>query len=495
MAESNIGAHPLSQGQPKRSPKSSNSLPQEPPKSPLKSSKSLSQESPEGSLKSSNALAQGPSKSSLEPVNSGQADSSQPINPPKDASSAKVPRLNKNRLKRTSVQFDLPSCPVQKGAYTNTSSWLALGPAILKSWGVPLNRKDQMLITKIKDIRATPEDIVQVMINVDHFEKALTTLSEKHNKPGNNTILGAARVGELSRGTLLKSDRSVNLVLLTEDPPTLAFLQTLVESLTRELSSVAIRMNYQFHLFPEEAGFCIVSLKDVEEDGQVAPITINVTLTSNKWRNMSEKDYKNGKDISQALPKDKCLRALSEIRHFRWFDVCLKELTHGIELYQVLRDLTNREPNWSLLSDWSLELITERALISPDIPLTPSRAFRRVFEVVACGMLLPNGIGLRDPCESENVDALGYLTDQQREDITRTAQHFLRLVAFGKVHEILDLPPPPSQKVLKPPLQKQVKSNGASQSSEASSSDSVALNPATPVPPNGQKVNNDDSSK
>lgn len=36
--------------------------------------------------------------------------------------------------------------------------------------------------------------------------------------------------------------------------------------------------------------------------------------------------------------------------------------------------------------------------------------------------LFKDGPGIRDPCEKEDVDATANLTEQQREDITKSAQ-------------------------------------------------------------------------
>ena len=49
-------------------------------------------------------------------------------------------------------------------------------------------------------------------------------------------------------------------------------------------------------------------------------------------------------------------------------------------------------------------------------------AFRRVFECLASGILLPGSPGIHDPCEKEPTDATANLTDQEREDITAYAQ-------------------------------------------------------------------------
>lgn len=47
------------------------------------------------------------------------------------------------------------------------------------------------------------------------------------------------------------------------------------------------------------------------------------------------------------------------------------------------------------------------------------------------------GPGLLDPCEKENVDVAAQLEAQRREDITSSAQHALRLIAFNQMYKIL----------------------------------------------------------
>lgn len=79
-------------------------------------------------------------------------------------------------------------------------------------------------------------------------------------------------------------------------------------------------------------------------------------------------------------------------------------------------------------------------------PLGAGEALRRVFECIASGILLEgtprtriitgisiccdknatflckDGPGIKDPCEKESVDATEYLSSQQRENITQSAQ-------------------------------------------------------------------------
>lgn len=69
-----------------------------------------------------------------------------------------------------------------------------------------------------------------------------------------------------------------------------------------------------------------------------------------------------------------------------------------------------------------MELLCEKVLSSTNVLLSPGDGLRRVFEGISSGLLLPGGPGLLDPCEKDPVDAAAYLTPQQREDITASAQ-------------------------------------------------------------------------
>lgn len=82
-----------------------------------------------------------------------------------------------------------------------------------------------------------------------------------------------------------------------------------------------------------------------------------------------------------------------------------------------------------------MELLTEKVISSAGMPLGPGDCLRRIMEALASG-LLSYGPGILDPCEKEPVDALVGLTKQQREDITVTAQQFLRFIAFRKIHKV-----------------------------------------------------------
>ena len=70
-----------------------------------------------------------------------------------------------------------------------------------------------------------------------------------------------------------------------------------------------------------------------------------------------------------------------------------------------------------------------------------------MFESLAGGILLPDSPGFLDPCEKEPLDAASDLTAQEREDITSSSQHALRMIAFRQIHKVLGIEPLPAPKV------------------------------------------------
>lgn len=84
----------------------------------------------------------------------------------------------------------------------------------------------------------------------------------------------------------------------------------------------------------------------------------------------------------ESLPSEKCLQALAELRHSRWFSSRAAALPSCVECIRIMRDLTRRDPVWACMSDWAIELLVERALYSAWRPLNPAASLMRVMEVL-----------------------------------------------------------------------------------------------------------------
>lgn len=78
--------------------------------------------------------------------------------------------------------------------------------------------------------------------------------------------------------------------------------------------------------------------------------------------------------------------------------------------------------------------MAEKAISSAGTPVSPSEALRLVFECLSGGLLLtPFGHGMLDPCEKDCVDAIGYLSRQEKTDITQYAQVLLTRLGHVKI--------------------------------------------------------------
>ncbi|KAI8434408.1 hypothetical protein MSG28_012446 [Choristoneura fumiferana] len=240
-------------------------------------------------------------------------------------------------------------------------------------------------------------------------------------------LKGVMRVGLLAKGLLLKGDRDVRLVVLCHDRPTVTLLKRVATDLPHHLAKVkgpGDEPKYKVELLPAEGAVQV-------SDGTGSVL---VSLTSAVMREPAEGgDIK--RDDKDVLPRQKCLDALAALRHAKWFQARAATLQSCVIIIRIMRDLCRRIPNWTPLNPYSA-----------GAALSPGEALRRVMEAVAGGLLLEHGPGLRDPCEKELVDALGNLPAQKREDLTASAQQFLRQIAFRQIYKVLDMEPLPKQK-------------------------------------------------
>ncbi|XP_061079818.1 interleukin enhancer-binding factor 3 homolog isoform X2 [Conger conger] len=275
------------------------------------------------------------------------------------------------------------------------------------------------------------------------------TEKESEPKPSDQatrSLRGVMRVGLVAKGLLLKGDLQLELVLLCKDKPTVTLLQKVAQNLAEQLA-VVTEEKYEIIQSIKDAAIVIKSTKELK-------LVLTVHLTSPVVREESEKQSP-GETLSVSDPPDvldrqKCLTALASLRHAKWFQARANGLKSCVIVIRIMRDLCARVPSWAPLKGWPLELLCEKAIGTGNRPMGAGEAFRRVLECLANGILLADGPGLSDPCEKETKDAIDHMLPQQREDITQSAQHALRLAAFGQLHKVLGMDPLPSKMPRKP---------------------------------------------
>ncbi|KAG7322971.1 hypothetical protein KOW79_014317 [Hemibagrus wyckioides] len=267
--------------------------------------------------------------------------------------------------------------------------------------------------------------------------------SSSSSTGGDGRVLcGVMRIGLVAKGLLIKDDMDLELVLMCREKPTHTLLRTVCDNLPVQIEKLTGE-KYEVEGSVPEAAILIRSTAEPK-------LTLKVTLTSPQIREDGETGEQESaveaSEPSDLLDRQRCLVALASLRHAKWFQARVNGLKSGVIVLRILRDMCNRVPAWEPLKGWPLELLCEKAIATCNRPLGAGEALRRVMECLASGILLPGGPGLHDPCEKNPTDTLAAMTDEQAEAITYSAQHALRLMAFGQIYKVLEMDPLPSNK-------------------------------------------------
>uniref|UniRef100_A0A6Q2WR62 Spermatid perinuclear RNA-binding protein n=1 Tax=Esox lucius TaxID=8010 RepID=A0A6Q2WR62_ESOLU len=257
--------------------------------------------------------------------------------------------------------------------------------------------------------------------------------------PSGGVLCGVMRIGLVAKGLLIKQDMDLELVLMCREKPTETLLCMVCDNLPQQIQKLTDE-KYEVHCCVPEAAILVCSTMEPK-------LTLKVTLTSPKMREDKRKELSFSlTDPADVLDRHRCLVALAALRHAKWFQARVNGLKSCVIILRILRDMCNRLPAWEPLKGWPLELICEKAIATCNRPLGAGEALRRVMECLASGILLPGGPGLHDPCEKEPTNTLAVMTDEEAEAITYSAQHALRLMAFGQIYKVLEMDPLPSSK-------------------------------------------------
>lgn len=276
-----------------------------------------------------------------------------------------------------------------------------------------LSKLDRYVIKRHTEIYPKDQQLNSILGLVGDVEQAMKQVSSEWNEGEENTVKveGLVRVGHLAKGLLLANDKSVSIILLCISPPTKSMLQQFhlklrsrIKECDSEYDTMLLEKEAAFAITKpasEDSMFCYVTFTstalrgkdEVEELAGTVPdeeqegVKTEVTELNEKVPPAAEKEEKANiqavtvADEADSLPSEKCLLALAELRHARWFSAMASNLPSCVECIRIMRDLCRREPSWSCLTDWSIELIVERALFSAWRPLNPAASLMRVMEV------------------------------------------------------------------------------------------------------------------
>jgi zinc finger RNA-binding protein len=318
--------------------------------------------------------------------------------------------------------------------------------------------EDRLVNAKHLQISLSKEEFDGVQNIVLDCEKALKTLSDefaaktvpapvgpvegeaeaetekKDTATHYRILVGVMRSGLLSAGLLMNGETEVELILLMAEKPTAALLNSVAESLPQHLMAVS-SSQYQTTADVNEACVIVTSITEPKA-------TCKITITSPLMRTHPFRYFNEiaPPDPVDVLPREKCEEALKRMRRARWYESKIYPLPYCDLVIRIFRDLCLRVPTWNPLDLWATQVLVQKVLSSADeYTSSPGRAVRTVFECISSGILLNDSPGLYDPCEREPTDLCQLIALQERECITTSAQHALRLIAFDQMHRILGM--------------------------------------------------------
>lgn len=300
--------------------------------------------------------------------------------------------------------------------------------------------KDKAIVPSKDDQKKTERLVTMVEKTLKSVSDKLATEEAKPEDPAMETnveadrmLKGVMRVGLLAKNIVLVTDTEVELVVLCAKIPTMALLQKVVDLFPQYVEK---EESESLNIFPKPDESCFFVHLNSHS------VKCRVTMTCVSVREAAPADGSTTSTVleqkpADALPVQPCLKALAELRHAKWYQVKCGPLTSMNITLRIVRDIGQRVKTWAPLSEWAMELLTEKTIGTIPAQLSPGDAVRRVFEAISGGILLNKNSKLLDPCEKEQVDVLANLHEQEREDITSSAQHALRLIAFNQIYKIL----------------------------------------------------------
>lgn len=218
------------------------------------------------------------------------------------------------------------------------------------------------------------------------------------------------QVGSYKKGTMLAGHNVADIVVILKTLPTKEACEALAKKVDEELKNAmkteVVTKSDALTIENNEKGF------DISNSN--ARICILITTLPQNIRKLEPETHLDSKVMQSHL---------AAIRHSRWFEENAHHSSIKV-LIRILRDLANRFDGFHPLNTWMIDLVAHFAIMN-----NPSRqalainvAFRRVFQLLAAGLFLPDSAGILDPCEKNHVRVFTSLTLEQQDICCMTAQ-------------------------------------------------------------------------
>lgn len=277
----------------------------------------------------------------------------------------------------------------------------------------------QAITRRHQEITPTPAEQTAVLALVSKIKAAIEKISAAPDLLPSVTIEEFREVGSFRKGTMLAGHNIADIVIVLRSLPTVEAVSALGQKIVEELKAN-----------DKEVYGCVSRDFGCEIAGPKALVRLLITTVPSNAK-LLEPDLH--------LKENIMISHMAALRHARWFEENASNPTIKI-LVRIMKDIRNRFEQLRDLSVWNIELISHYAVVNTasQQPLSACQAFRRFFQLLAAGLLLPTSPALSDPCEQARRIHQS-LTYEQMDHLCSSSQTLLRIICHGGFKHVLGL--------------------------------------------------------
>lgn len=320
--------------------------------------------------------------------------------------------------------------------------------------------EDQLLLAKHNSVTWLAPQYDAAEAFIDNLEKGLKQVSDqllqekmtqmevaedkdKGRDEALREIRGIMTVGDYSSRTLVQGDTTVELVITCSVKPTIQLLKKVTKLLEEKMKDVC--PDKQFSVVSDADSACFLVHTTVGDEANAFQLEVKVFLTSLEMReDKAEEEASEAQTGDDSVLSRKwCSYALALQRRSQQFKNEVEGLIPTVILMRLFKGFRKSRPEFASCSTWVIELLVSQVVYTAHEGFSYiGDIFKRVFECLSSGMLMPGAPGIIDPCERKPTDATENMSAQEREDLTAAAQYILRLMAFGQLRDLLGVEVP-----------------------------------------------------
>lgn len=277
----------------------------------------------------------------------------------------------------------------------------------------------QAIVKRLQEINPTAAEQAAILSLVNKVKVEIEKIASNPEMLVSVVIEEFREVGSYRKDTMLSGHNIADVVVVLGSLPTVEAVSSLGQKVVEGLKAT-----------DKEVYGCVTRDFGCEIAGPKAVVRLLITTIPSNAKFL---------DPDLHLKESILITHMAALRHARWFEENAS-MTTIKNLIRIIKDIRNRFEQLQALSVWNIELICHYAVVNTASrqPLSAAQAFRRFFQLLAAGLLLPTSPALIDPCES-NRRIHQSLSYEQMDQLCSASQTLLRIICHGGYKHVLGL--------------------------------------------------------